>query len=935
MSSFGSPSPFFLAGKKAYEIERSLRFNSSDSAYLQRTPSSAGNRQICTFSCWVKRSNLDTTNCLASAYSANNNSDNISMNLRELGSGNCEFRVTGYFHDFRKTTRLFRDVSAWYHIVVAFDTTQSSADDRIKIYINGVQETSFSVSGNVTQNMNIAFNDTSVHRIGTQSNSLSNYVDGYMAEINFLDGYAYDASYFGETDALTGQWNPKKYVGSYGTNGYYLNFSDNSGTTATTLGKDSSGNGNNFTPNNFSVAAGAGNDSLEDSPTNNFCTFNPLFAYSTNFATFSNGNLDHSLAVSQIAASSFLIPKTGKWYAEFVLTAGALLSYLGVRNPALIESNYSNGISMMQFTDDGSSLSAAAQVRVDNSYVETLSSSYADNDILGIKVDRDAGTIQFTKNGSNISTAINLSGASDTSDLVFVLARSQSGSYSFAGSVNFGQRSFSYLPTGYKSLCSANLSDPTILLPNKHFGTLLWTGNATVRTISDTSAVNFTPDWVWVKSRSSGDDHQLTDSVRGSSKALKSNATDAEIDWDTAYSGNNKGMGDYVNGGFILDDNGNNNRYNRNSATFVAWNWNAGDTDGKTYAVKVVSDSGNKYRFDNFGTSAVTLDLAEGGTYIFDQSDSSNAGHPLRFSTTSNGTHGGGSEYTTGVTTNGTAGQAGAYTQIVVAASAPTLYYYCTQHSGMGGQANTNSTLGSSNFDGTIQSVAKVNASAGFSIVTYTGNGTGGATIGHGLGVTPNLFFVKNRGTGARIWLVYHSANTSEPATEYLQLDGTAATADDNSAWNDTAPTSTVFSIGTSASSNNNGEGHVAYCFSEVAGYSKFGSYTGNGSTDGTFVFTGFRPAWIMTKRTDGGSQNWLIHDIKRDPHNVANKKLAPNLSSEENNSSNIGSSSQDTIDILSNGFKMRSNNNHTNISGGTFIYLAFAESPFKNARAR
>jgi len=258
-------------------------------------------------------------------------------------------------------------------------------------------------------------------------------------------------------------------------------------------------------------------------------------------------------------------------------------------------------------------------------------------------------------------------------------------------------------------------------------------------------------------------------------------------------------------------------------------------------------------------------------------------------------------------------------------------------NSGAGGNTNQNGSTyvgwqwnagGSTvtNTSGSITSSVRANTTAGFSIVGYTGTGAN-ATVGHGLGVAPSMIITKVRSTSGADWSVYH---TSTGNTKSLFLDTTAAPTTSANFWNNTSPTSSVFSVGISGGTNNSGNTMIAYCFAAVAGYSAFGSYTGNGSTDGPFVYLGFRPRFVMFKRTDVANA-WLIYDTGRNTDNVVNKYLFANASDAEN----TGSGSSDLIDFLSNGFKVRCSNAAENASGGTYIYAAFAENPFKYANAR
>ena len=224
---------------------------------------------------------------------------------------------------------------------------------------------------------------------------------------------------------------------------------------------------------------------------------------------------------------------------------------------------------------------------------------------------------------------------------------------------------------------------------------------------------------------------------------------------------------------------------------------------------------------------------------------------------------------------------------------------------------------GSSNTDGSINTTyTSVNTTAGFSISTYTGTASAG-TIGHGLGVAPKMIITKRISGGAEDWGIYHE---SIGATKYLKLNATDAEGSSSGVWNNTAPTSSVFSVGSSSLTNGSGT-YVAYCFAEKKGYSKFGQYTGNGNANGTFVYTGFKPSWILIKTTDLAGNNWQMYDNKREGYNSQNDLLRANSNNAEGNGT-------DPIDILSNGFKMYNTAGSANQSGGTYIYMAFAAEP-------
>tara|TARA_Y100000361_G_scaffold34650_1_gene29129 strand:+ start:483 stop:3743 length:3261 start_codon:yes stop_codon:yes gene_type:complete len=1073
------------AGVADYEISRSLRFNDSDTSYLSRTSSSAssGNTKL-TYSVWVKGANIADKTPLLSASSSGG-----SESIEHRNDGTLVVFFDEWNNGAHYTTATFRDPSAWYHFVFAIDTTLATAADRVKIYVNGFRvETT--IAGTLGQNHTFSgFNQQNkvqyIGRTANTSGGTHHYADALYADAHMIDGQALSPTDFGELDSQL-VWQPREYDGTYGNNGFKLNFSDNSSNAA--LGTDSSGNNNTFSVHNLLAAAGGsttlsisgynnnlgsfplsnvydgntstrvlgtngsggqvsfspalsgvtlvrvyqqnyvhylngsavtpsassggwytlhsgsaitlssvGNsydsssgssvdlyaieingvvvssqsfslgaaidvDSLIDTPTDitadsgnnpgNYCTLNPLDREATS-GTLSNGNLD----ITQTAAAwamyrSTIFVSSGKYYWECTL-GNNQYSTIGICTD------------VYQMTTAGAWVNGSAEMfgyypYDGKKYNGSSNASYATADtsasgsVIGVALDMDNGTLAFYKDGVSLGTAYTGLTGKNVSPTHWLYNQSNADSY------NFGQRPFSQtVPTGYSSLCTTNLPEPLIADGMTAMDVMTYSGDGTDgRAIT---GISHSPDLVWIKARNQTDGHNLFDIVRGTTKVIKSNNSNAELTESNSLTAFNSN-------GFTVGSNASNAQVNASGFNYVAWAWDAGSSNTSISAGSLNSSLYNQSAAWNSQVTGTSQSYDFGGGGLrgdnnwFDgnikHASSALAGNTIEWSgsiafTSSfaiasdndgvanavNITHGP-SNTVTNVrsqlpdTTNSQIAAGTIPLTTLTGITSPVTKISCVVASGASGANGLTQVVadGKMLVDSgitldnvpSIASTVRANPSTGFSIVKWDAGSSAG-TVGHGL-AAPHFIIMKTiNATGA--WLIYHK---DVGASKYF--DFTTAAPSTNSLVYTTAPTSSVFSPGNGIVNTSIYDEMIAYCFSPVKSYSSFNSYTGNGSADGPFVYTGFRPLFLLIKNTSYSGYNWVIFDIERNIFNLAENYLAPNTSNSEYTDLDI--------DILSNGFKIRTAGGSTlgntvNYLSAVYITAAFAEHPFKTARAR
>ena len=779
-------------------IAKSCMFDDDTNNFLSRTPSSNGSGTTLTLSVWVKRNILGYRDIL---YNGNivSNSEHVyfdssdRLHYYEVTSGSRKWNII--------TNMTFEDTSKWYHIHVVRDTTDSTAGDRIRFYVDGTRITSFNTATYPTLNQTGYWNQTTYqHSVGSSGSASYIRGIGYLAEMNMIDGTVYEPSTFGMTDTSTGRWIPKSFSSlSYGTNGFRFEFANSAGQT---IGDDTSGNGNDFSVTNLDPH-NIGNDT----PTSNYAKM------SVNYHAGATNNVREGGRRMQPASGSddgtfFDIKlKTGKWYVEFYAhSADAVAQYIynGISD---FEKYVTDGVQELgRRTHSYAFDPANGRYFAEGSGVVTgLSPKITQGDIGGIAVDFDNNKIFFSINGTYINSA---NPANGTGGLAFAPAHDTLSGYYMLGQSN-GTGS-----SGYNNDVSWNVGD------NPTFNGTLAVG-AAANTDGFGSTFKYTPpdgfkglsfdnqpdegvkpDLVWIKNRDATDSHQWYDSSRGPLLDLQTDSTNTE-------STTVDGLQRFIKGGCQIEDDVS---INTKGEKYVAWNW-----------------------------------VANGGT----------------------------------------------------------------------------ETANADGSGASLASTHQVNETAGFSIVKYSGSGTGSSvagTVAHGLSQTPNMIIIKSR-TAGNNWIVYHH-KISDPSDKILYLNDTNAETD----WpymGDTDPTNKVFTISSDLETGRASNDYMAYCWYEVPGYSRFGTYKGNANADGPFIYLGFKPRFMMIKEALN-SNYWAVFDTERKDFNPNTLRLAPNYNYAEDDHA-----SYNPMDFLSNGIKMRGTDTTTNRSGGTYVYAAWAEHPF------
>jgi len=457
---FAAKNELFTRPNGGYNLTRSLRFRASASAFLNRTPATTTNRQTWTYSFWAKRGTLSAQQALLDVrYGPTDDQTNT---LFFNSSDNLYFGA--YLTDFLITTAVYRDPAAWYHIMLVADSTQATAANRLKIYVNGVQVTSFSTANYPAQNFTFAINLASATRIGTVL-GVTSFYDGYLAEVNFIDGQALAPTAFGAFSSYN-QWLPKKYAGTYGTNGFYLPFTNNASTT--TLGYDFSPQGNNWTTNNISVTAGSTYDSMTDVPTltsataANYAVLNPLDKGTT--ITVQSGNLEASISTTHNGVrNTFQVPTTGKWYWEITngsTTGSNVILSFGLATSVASMNTYDYN------TTGTYSLYASTNLQIisNGSGGITFGSAISSGTVCGIAYDATNGQLYLAVANTYYNSAGSGTGDPAGGTNATMAVASSLGLFPYEHiyadtfNANFGQRPFTYTPpSGYVALNTFNL----------------------------------------------------------------------------------------------------------------------------------------------------------------------------------------------------------------------------------------------------------------------------------------------------------------------------------------------------------------------------------------------------------------------------------------------------------------------------------------------